>query len=144
AITVNAAPSILVDDYMDDPSSATAGWNWPPWWRYHWGMDLFDYITVQAPNNDYSVNYPNQRPWQPNTQYQLNDIVSYYGRLYRCTATHTTPATAPSTTPPGPPPTSFTLITGAAAITREPLANTSVAAAQPNTADEAKEDAIPV
>ena len=31
-------------------------------WRYHWAMKLFDYLTVESPQDDYSPQY---NPWHP-------------------------------------------------------------------------------
>jgi hypothetical protein len=39
-------PATASNDFNHDPAAANA-------WRYHWALDLFDHLTVQAPNNDF-------------------------------------------------------------------------------------------
>ncbi len=40
-----------VDDYANPPANSAPPVS--PKWRYHWAMQLFDYLTVQAPHDDY-------------------------------------------------------------------------------------------
>jgi hypothetical protein len=50
-------PVTLRDDYVPDFVPSTAAPTQPPYWptktAYNWTMDLFDYLTVQAPHDDY-------------------------------------------------------------------------------------------
>jgi len=87
-------PSIAVNDFGFDPSYQpvngaipTRGCDWEPYWRYHWAADLFDYLSVHTPSDDYLPNYPMQKEWQPavagfalNQQqtYYVGDLVSVY------------------------------------------------------------------
>lgn len=59
-----------VDDFAFAPTTGPIN----PTWRYHWATRLFDFLTVQAPQDDY---FPNVDPW-------LNDL-NYPSSTYRYT-----------------------------------------------------------
>jgi hypothetical protein len=82
---------IAVNDFGYDPSyvpGSTGKANWEPFWRYHWADDLFDYLSVRTPSDDYLPNIPMQKEWHPvdpniatptlQYQYRTGDLVSYY------------------------------------------------------------------
>ena len=91
-----AAPSVVVNDFGFDPSYQPAnftpgaparGCDWEPFWRYHWAADLFDYLSVRTPSDDYLPNYPMRRErgldgsvagTVPQEYYYQGDVVSYY------------------------------------------------------------------
>jgi hypothetical protein len=52
---IRHATGVDYDDFGYDPTGAV---DWSPMWRYHWAMDLFDYVTVHAPHDDYSPEVP--------------------------------------------------------------------------------------
>src|SRR5205823_984379 len=66
-IAASAPPAgyLLINDFADDPSfipapvpvsattPGTRGVDWRPFWRYHWTNRIFDYLTVQSPDDDY-------------------------------------------------------------------------------------------
>jgi len=97
---------ILIDDlgsdpsYLPSPPSGTAnGADWEPFWRYRFATRLFDFLTVQAPNDDYLANYPRHQSWQPQTDYTVGQIVqARFGansqpNLYICQQAHLSQAT---------------------------------------------------
>jgi hypothetical protein len=57
-----ATPPSPVNDFLP-PLIGTAS---NPIWRYHWALRLFDFLTVQAPQDDY---FPDVDPWLSDSGY---------------------------------------------------------------------------
>jgi hypothetical protein len=54
---------------VDDFAISAAGGTNNTSWRYHWATRLFDFLTVQSPQDDYT---PNVDPWKADTGYGYN------------------------------------------------------------------------
>jgi hypothetical protein len=91
---------ILINDYGSDPSFQPGdfyspipvnppnpnGADWEPFWRYRFATRLFDFLTVQAPHDDYLPNYPAHQPYDPGRDYTAGEIVQFRHWLQRPTA----------------------------------------------------------
>ena len=64
--------------------------------RYAFASALFDHFTLNAPQDDYTANYPTQFPWQPDTAYSMGDTVQFGQNIYVCLAIHTSANTVAS------------------------------------------------
>ena len=76
-----AANHVVVNDFAFDPSyqlNGPRGVDWSPYWRYRWASDLFDYLCVWSPADDYQPNIPMQREWVEGEYYDQGDLVSVY------------------------------------------------------------------
>ena len=81
-----AAGGVAVNDFGYDPSfqpqsnapALRMRSQWEPWWRYHWANDLFDYLCVRSPADDYLPNYPMQKEWVQGQIYRGGDLVSFF------------------------------------------------------------------
>lgn len=122
-VPINAAdanPASKVDDYAE-PSGITPNSKW----RYHWAMQLFDYLTVQAPQDDY---FPDV---DPGTDAQGNPKYSYWDKT-----TKKYVALAPAASIASYPPSGVIPVANA---------NPAVANAQPaNSPPTATDDTVPV
>jgi hypothetical protein len=73
---LTAVPSVYIEQIgrfcpVGDPGNKTLDFNnnassGPATWHYHWAKRLFDYLTVQSPQDDY---YPNADPAVASTAY---------------------------------------------------------------------------
>lgn len=81
----SAAGAAGIDDFSTAYTNQTPpGTTMPlPSWRYHWATRLFDFLTVQAPQDDY---FPNVDPWMSDPNYLAT---------YRYAPANTNPAAVP-------------------------------------------------
>ncbi|HWP39483.1 MAG TPA: hypothetical protein VNL70_01060, partial [Tepidisphaeraceae bacterium] len=116
----------------------------PNKWHYRWAMRLFDYLTVDAPSNDYMANAPPQQEWSANLAYKQGEVV-------QVTPTGGKPSDAvvyvartdipPSATFSG----NWVRIGPASGSFRKPVKNSpDQNAAEPGSPDANKEDTVPV
>ncbi|WP_428937572.1 hypothetical protein [Fontivita pretiosa] len=76
-VPVTAIPSAAAPIGDDLNPVGTYDLNMPPAnkWHYRWAMRLFDYLTVDAPSNDYMANAPPQQEWSANLGYKKGEVV---------------------------------------------------------------------